>query len=434
MSTSIKAGVLEELKDLHLTRVHGRKPTATDIDRWEDEAAEIATTIQTNAIPGGQEHGHQAIVIPADEYGLVIDDNEYIYIPPTDPGSYPELDGDEEDHERERAVADHKVAVADYQRYLGVQEHLRREMKASVDEVWIRPLQNNRGGYAQVTIKAFLGHLRTGVAKLTTKESKAMKKAIEIEWNRTEHIAVLWKEMEKARAQAERWDLVIDDQDMVEHAYVQMEESGIFDKKHLMGWERKETHEKTWGELKTYFGDEYEALLKFEPSLGSTLESAHHLMEGTTTQQQRGWTPQETQVEVSQYFDELRRDALVGNEQIQQMSEAFTGAAGTMKEVMERLKEANAEIKSLTQINANLTNNIKQLTENNKTLAAALKELSGKKGDTGGTRTGGRGGNSNPNGEKCNICKMVHQKPFKDHCWELERNADKRPADWVSRL
>ena len=434
MASSIKAGVLEELKELHLTRVHGRKPTATDVDRWEDEAAEIATTIQTNAIPGGQEHGHQAIVIPAEEYGLVIDDDEYIYIPPTDPGSYPDLDGDEEDHERERAVANHKVAVADYQRYLGVQEHLRREMKASVDDVWIKPLQNNRGGYAQVTIKAFLEHLRSGVAKLTTKESKAMKKAIEIEWNRTEHIAVLWKEMEKARAQAERWGLIINEQDMVEHAYVQMDESGIFDKKHLMDWERKETYEKTWGELKTYFGNEYEALLKYEPSLGGTLESANKLVESQTTQQQRGTTEQQAEMDVTKYFDELRRDALVGTEQIQQMSEAFTGAAGTMREVMERLKEANTEIKTLTQINANLTNQIKQLTENNKTLATALKELGGKKTDTGGNRTGGRGGASNPNGEKCNICKMVHQKLFKDHCWELERNASKRPTDWVSRL
>ncbi len=115
-------------------------------------------------------------------------------------------------------MADHKVAAPDYQQYLGVQEHLRREMKASVDDVWIKPLRNNRGGYAQVTIKAFLAHLRSGVAKLTAEESKAMKKAIEVESNRTEHIAVLWKEMEKARAKAERWRLAINDQDMVEHA------------------------------------------------------------------------------------------------------------------------------------------------------------------------------------------------------------------------
>jgi DNA repair exonuclease SbcCD ATPase subunit len=261
-----------------------------------------------------------------------------------------------------------------------------------------------------------------------------MKKAIEVEWNRTDHIAVLWKDMEKARAQAERWGLVINEQDMVKHAYGQMDDSGIFDKKHLMDWERKENHEKTWGEMKTYFGDEYEALLKHEPSLGGTLESANQLMEGQTTQQQRGATRQQAQMEVTQFFEELRRDAIVGMEQIQQMSEAFTGAAGTMKEVMERLKEANAEIKTLTQVNANLTNQIKQLTENNKTLAAALKDLGGKRMDAGNTRTGGRGGASNLNGEKCNICKMVHQKPFQDHCWELERNASKRPENWVSRL
>jgi DNA repair exonuclease SbcCD ATPase subunit len=106
----------------------------------------------------------------------------------------------------------------------------------------------------------------------------------------------------------------------------------------------------------------------------------------------------------------------MGNEQIQQMSEAFTGATMTMKEVMERLKEANAKIKTLTQVKANLTNNIKQLTENNKTLSVALKDLGGKKMDAGSTRTGGRGGTSKSNGDKCNICKMVHQKPFKDHC------------------
>jgi DNA repair exonuclease SbcCD ATPase subunit len=213
-----------------------------------------------------------------------------------------------------------------------------------------------------------------------------------------------------------------------------MDDCGIYDKKNLMDWERKEDHEKTWGELKTYFGDEYEALLKYEPSLGGMLESANQLMERQTTQQQRGATQQQAQMEVTQFFEELLHDAIVGMEKIQQMSEAFMGATGTMKEVMERLKEANAEIKTLTQVNANLTNQIKQLTENNKTLAAALKDLGGKKTDTVGTRTGGRGGTSNLNGEKCKICKMMHQKPFQDHCWELECNASKRPDNWVSRL
>jgi hypothetical protein len=61
-----------------------------EMNWWGNEAAEISTTIQTSAIPGGQEHViHQAIAIPAEEYGLIIEDEVCIYIPPTNPGSYP---------------------------------------------------------------------------------------------------------------------------------------------------------------------------------------------------------------------------------------------------------------------------------------------------------------------------------------------------------
>ena len=121
--SSIKNDVLKELETKHLTKVLGRKPTAFDIDRWEDEASEMATGIKTRAIPGGMEHGHQAVVIPADEYGLVIGDEDFVYAPPVDPGSYPTLEGDEEDHDIRRLEAEHKEAVKDYHRYLGVQEH-----------------------------------------------------------------------------------------------------------------------------------------------------------------------------------------------------------------------------------------------------------------------------------------------------------------------
>jgi hypothetical protein len=68
MTTSAKNDVLLELKDLHLTKIIGRKPTAQDVDRWEDEAAEMATLTKNRTIPGGMEHGHLAIVIPEDEY------------------------------------------------------------------------------------------------------------------------------------------------------------------------------------------------------------------------------------------------------------------------------------------------------------------------------------------------------------------------------
>lgn len=150
----------------------------------------------------------------------------------------------------------------------------------------------------------------------------------------------------------------------------------------------------------------------------------------------------DSQQEVTEYFEGLRRDALVGNEQIQQMSEAFTGAATTMKEVMERLKASQAEVKksndivvALTKTNATLTESNKELTENNKTLVEAIKA------GGGGTPTGSGGGTgktlaqrTNPEKERCNICGLPHAKPFVKHCWELEANAHKCQAGWESKL
>jgi hypothetical protein len=171
------------------------------VDRWEDEASEMVTAIKTRAVPEGMEHSHAAVIIPVEEYGLMIDVEDFIYIPPVDPGVYPTLDGDETDNERRRLEAEHNAAVADYYKYLGVQEHLRREFTTCCDEVWIKGLQNTKGGYGHVTGRAFLDHLCSEVATLITKEEEMMKNNIKVEWSTSQHIKKYFLAMEKARAQ-----------------------------------------------------------------------------------------------------------------------------------------------------------------------------------------------------------------------------------------
>ena len=112
------------------------------------------------------------------------------------------------------------------------------------------------------------------------------------------------------------------------------------------------------------------------------------------------------------------------------MSESFTVAADSMKEVIQRLKDCQAQITTLTANN-------KTLAESNKQLTAALKALGGKVQDGGGT--GGKAGEkrippSNPNLEPCTICGAPHAKPFANHCGELEKNKGRRPKDWQSRM
>jgi hypothetical protein len=95
-----------------------------------------------------------------------------------------------------------------------------------------------------------------------------------------------------------------------------------------------------------------------------------------------------------------------------------------MSEVMDRLKTAMDQIKILNNTVATLTATNKQLADTIKTMggktATAPKEDEQKRSTARET---------NPDNEKCPICDNVHGKPWKDYCWELEKNRHKRPSN-----
>ena len=418
--SSAKNDVIEELRNQELTTVLDRKPTALDVDRWEDEVAEMAASITNTIMPGGATHGFLAVVVPEEEYQLEIEDPEFEYQEPEDPGAYPDIDEDVEDNERRRLEAEHKQAVNDYQKYIGLTEHVRRQFTKCVDPAWIESLKKPRTGYTGVTIKKFFKHLRDNVAQMDTEEQDAMKQRVKIEWDQTRDISIFFKDMEDAQYQAEKWDVTIDMQDMVNHAVIQMRRSNIYEPQFLRKWEEKPKHEKSWDAMKEYYTKEYRLVKQFEKTqTKKAFASANQMQEATDN-------------EITDFIEEFRRDAMVGSEQINQMAQAFTGAAGTAKEVMERLKEAHAQIDTLNKTVASLTNTNKQLTENNQKLAEALAKNEG--GGGGGRPRRPRRPNTNAEAEACNICGKIHGKPFVDHCWELEKNKDKRPADWKSAM
>ena len=165
-----KASVLAELTaEFHLSPVLGRKPTAADVDCWEDEAAKSASSIKTNAVPEA-------------EYQLEIEDDTHEFVEQEQPATYPThtMTGDEEDWEQKQKVAEHCV--------IEEEEWFRREIQKVVDSTWIAELKKPRSGYAGVTLKKFFQHLRSNVAKLTNKEKKEMSKKIEFEWDQTMNI------------------------------------------------------------------------------------------------------------------------------------------------------------------------------------------------------------------------------------------------------
>ena len=111
----------------------------------------------------------------------------------------------------------------------------------------------------------------------------------------------------------------------------------------------------------------------------------------------------DTESEITEFFDELRRDATVSKEQIQQMANSFKGASETMVEVMARLKSAMEEIKTLNKT-------VSTLMENNKMLVETIKAMGGSPPEAKETP------------KKCPHCGNLHKKPFDEHCRKLKEN------------
>ena len=403
---SAKAQVMEELRGKTLTKCLGRSPTAWDVEQIEEVLAIMATEIKTSLFQGGQEHGCLAAVISEEEYRLEIMDATFVYQEPLgEPLSAynPNITGAEDEHEIKGLEAEHKVYRTDRLRYEGLTEHFKEELLKSVDETWLAALKRPRGGYANISIKRFLQHLRDTAAKLSTKEKKKMSKELDREWDQTQDITTYFRYIEDVSTKLDRWDIDCSEGDMVTAAVDQMIDSGLFERNFLCAWEKKAEADKTWANCKDYFGEEYLSIKSFETNAGN-YESVNEMKEATGD-------------EIKEYFDEWRRDTVAGQEQISQMAASFKGATATATEIMARLKTSQEENKILAAAN-------KQLAETNNMLVKIIGTMGGDAVKKLAEQSG------KAEREKCPHCGKPHKKPFDNVCWKLEKNKDKRPGGY----
>ena len=403
---SAKAQMMEELRGKTLTRCHGRRPTAWDIEQLEEDVAQIATEVKTSLFQGGQDHGCLAAVISEEEYRLEIMDNTFTYVEPLGqalPAYNPNITGEEDDYQIKALEAEHKVYRTDRLRYEGLTEHIKDELLKSVDETWLAALKRPRGGYANIPIKRLFEHLRNNAAKLSTKDKKMMAKELEKEWDQTQDITTYFRYIEDTASKLDRWDIDCTESDMVTAAVDQMIDSGIFERTFLRNWEKKTEAEKTWEHCQEYFGEEYVSIKTFDTSAGQ-YESINEMKEATGD-------------EIKEYFDEWRRDTVSGQEQISQMAASFKGATATATEIMARLKSSQENNRELVASN-------KQLADTNKMLVEIIKSMGGN------VKINAQGVAEKPEQKKCPHCNNQHKQPFDDHCWKLEKNKDKRPRGY----
>jgi methyl-accepting chemotaxis protein len=348
---------------------------------------------------------------------LEIEDDTFEYEEQTDPGAYnPDITGDEEEYELEVKKAEHKQKQIDYQKYLGVRAHLINELVDKIEDTWLAALKRPRTGFANVTVHQIFEHLTRNVAKPTTKQKMQMKKEIYFEWDQTKDITEYFTALEQLQIKLDRWDIEVSMSDLVEAAVNQMQDSGLFDHKFLRDWERKPDHEKTWENMQDYYKDEYDAIKTYGGKTMGSYEQMNNVQEDSGGR------------EITDFFDEFRRDAMVGHEQIQQMAGTFQKASDALRETTARLKEAHATIQKLTTSNATLVETNAKLTATNQQLTKKL------------ANHGGKGAENKEEEQvekkkfKCKLCNDWHPRPAGQYCKELERNKHLREAGWKSKL
>ena len=183
---STREAVIESLKGYTVTSFKRRKPTATDVDTLEKELAAIAAKVKTTLFEGGDRHDHLCCVLPDEAYGQIIDNADYEFEEPEAPEPYnPEINDNTPDHERKTLEADWERHKQDYQKYLGVQEVLRKLVVGAVSENYLRPLKQDYTEYETHTTRRLIDQIISKV-KLTAIQKANMMGQIHFDWDQTE--------------------------------------------------------------------------------------------------------------------------------------------------------------------------------------------------------------------------------------------------------
>ena len=171
-TTGFKQDAEEAIKSFHVTRIDGQ-PTNKDLNQLTAELSEMAATV--SKMNGGRSHGHLGMLVKEMEYQSLSTRNEPFTVP-TNPGAY-STTVDPDVMIRERQIAEHKFTVKEFETYLGVKNALRQKIREAGDNEWLEGIHHQSMGFAHLTPKQTLDHLKQGgmlldymdVSELTTK-------------------------------------------------------------------------------------------------------------------------------------------------------------------------------------------------------------------------------------------------------------------------
>ena len=177
-----------------LTPIAG-KPTYAALTKMRAELYANARAIDSNA--GGGAHGHLAVIMSDADYLAL--GNTVAFDPPVSPGDAPQIAPNASQATISRDTYQYNRDLAEYRRYLQVQQSLRQQLLGAVQHSFLRELEDATMGFAEVTARQMLEHLFKNFGEIDHEEIEAARARLSIPWNPDEPIEDLFHRIAQVR-------------------------------------------------------------------------------------------------------------------------------------------------------------------------------------------------------------------------------------------
>ena len=364
----IRHDVEEGLEKYEITKIEGQ-PTEEDLNQLTLQISNAVGSVATSL--GGGEHGHVGIIIDQTEY-ITFSKGAATFDVPTNPGPYPKSP-DADAVAREQQIAEHKALQDEYQTYLGVESFVRRKIVESIDDEWLAEIKSETMGFNHLHPKAIMKHLRDVGGTLDHMDVTELTTNLYKEWDGVETPAAHFARGDKYERQLLKAGQKKNPELRLAFAMTHFKADGDFEAA-LREWDALNKSAKTFSKFRVFIQKEFANRKKHNKTTAGSVGKG--IANNVTDKQLDEVDRVEMQAMLMAEFANTINEQT--QKQFKEMMDAFTKALGN---------------KNSPNPPAN---------------------------PTGGKKK-----------KKCPHClKEVYHKPEK--CFELEANADKRPAGWKS--
>ena len=320
------------------------KPTYEKLKRLKKSLSRNAASVQSNL--GGGAHGH---------LGLVLDDESYFtatghhYIAPIHPGNLV-IPAGTAHHEAVRLRDEYYRNEAAFRATIDVRNALLKQITSSIDDDYLKELQDDVTGTINQPIPDVLEFLFTRYGKVNSEEvEQEEKKVRSFTWNISDPPVCIFNMIDKLAKVAEAANLEKTEAQLVDYGLNIIRNTGEFETA-ILEWNAKDAVDKTWYEFKTHFTDAHTALSEVR---GTSMRGTHFHQANATIEALRT------------DMSAIRNDLMEGISALTGSSSDDTDTENTPPAIYPDLSmnsinaQTNAALLSAIQ---NLTNQITQLT------------------------------------------------------------------------